>query len=75
MIHKFIRRLNDWYNSSGRRVRLRILAGFCMAFLLLLWLAVGNLHFDTNQFTTSVPVHIGKASGPAVTGGHPKNKR
>ncbi len=75
MIRHWIRQLNDWYNVRKRWAQIVILLGFCLAFLLTLWLAVIYIRFDATQFNTKTPGSIGQASGPATIDPGLKNKK
>ncbi|QXV66806.1 hypothetical protein INP83_06900 [Mucilaginibacter sp. 21P] len=75
MIRELIHRLNNWYNSRGSWTQMGVLFGFCVTFLITLWLAITCIRFDAKQFDTKIPVSIGKASGPAMIHPEPKNNK
>jgi hypothetical protein len=63
MIRKLMDKLSWWYESRNEIVQLGIYAGFIITFLLLLWLSITYIRFDSKAYVSPVPAHIGRASG------------
>lgn len=61
---KHIERFNDWFNDQSDQKQAICYAGFCLAFIVLLWLSIRYIHFDAKIYTNPVPQHIGKTIDP-----------
>lgn len=67
MIRQLIDRFSRWFNGLPGHRRVYYYFGFCLCGLLLLWLSIRFIRFDTQLTIGRVPQHIGKPSGPQFT--------
>jgi len=63
MIREYVIRFSRWYNGLHGYKPVFYFLVFCLAFLILLWVSIRFIGFDTKVYTTNVPRHIGQPSG------------
>ncbi len=63
MIREWTDRLSRWYNSQNGDRQVFLFIGFCLLFLIILWVSITYLNFDVQVYQSAVPVHIGSPSG------------
>ena len=63
MIRGKINKITCWYNRKDTVNQMLVLGIFCVAFVLLGWISIRFITFDTRSFQPNVPVNIGCPSG------------
>lgn len=63
MIREGIESMTRWYNGKVRAVQMLVLLIFCVAFVLLGWISISYITFDTKAYQQKLPVNIGSPSG------------
>ncbi|MVN91516.1 hypothetical protein [Mucilaginibacter aquatilis] len=63
MMKALIGRFSRWYNGLHQNKQFSLLIGFCVLFLLIIWLSITYIRFDTRVYQSDIPAHIGQSSG------------
>ncbi|QXV64017.1 hypothetical protein INP83_13015 [Mucilaginibacter sp. 21P] len=63
MLKEIIDRFSRWYNSLGGDRPVYYFFAFCFLFLMLLWLGIHYVKFESYDNQNVLPANIGKPSG------------